>query len=693
MNVSTRDSYPNIIHVTEQFSELDIASVSDIFWQCFAYTVALPIRSKNMLNIFEELVLKFTALGNGNTAQIVDFSCLEPGIVFFIQNRLQQQGFIDERFALSKAGEELIRLWDAEITSYRTATVYQDRVNGDLLPFVNFEVPRYEQNGKIENKFISFSFGPAGKSKKISGHRITGENPPQKPEARDVARALRNFRRRVDRYAALRNADYRVPSLSKSGAITVHENPELVYLHCRLIFQRGYAETFLVSDGFGLGYSESFSAYLRQQNWQWIIDAKEKGIIQNMTTSETDSGKKIVKISPVTSNIKYARNILNDWKNKPILGDEGKKKKSNIEKAASDLYAALEHTFAAVVFEHPVDDWTRVYEKGQYNENKKQVVGFAKKIGFDVTEKNQKNLEASPGKIRSIKSGVVELQPLLALAITGACYESSHPCNELAAVFPDFLDFVITLQKIRNPLDHGASVEKLDLVELENIMTQCEQIIHILLPHGLPDEDKIDKREGTVVFTDYNQQYLKATISLEKRFGIQTLHLMKRDMRDLLYKIELPQYDAQTLVLNCASVLQTLLYDIQGGQNIFTMPVLPSNIKAYACERAARFSLINDGMLLPPSLDTANELRVRYATQGAKMSLQAQCVALLAVCDDATLTQIAKKTPELLELVEEVARLRGHGNMEIVVDMDTLDKLKENVFNTVKNLLEVTNEQ
>ena len=221
--------------------------------------------------------------------------CLEKELVAFIQNRLNHLGLLNDRYELSEIGQELLNEWQNKSDGnleYTVGTVFIDLLSGKLLPYVSTDQLSYKKISRIgDSGFINFLINPTNEKSRVSARQIR----PAKdsfwktvPDSNDVIRAIREFKKKYRRYALLNQAiDQYLPPVPMAEAIFLHENPELVYLHCNVLIQIGNSDL-LVTDGCGFGFSESFANYLTSQDWQWVIDLKKKGIIDRLNSDASN---------------------------------------------------------------------------------------------------------------------------------------------------------------------------------------------------------------------------------------------------------------------------------------------------------------------------------------------------------------------------------------------------------------------
>ena len=288
-----RDHRPKVISFRTALDGLNIAARQSVLWPCHAFNISIPQKKKSSLNVFEETVLRITEIESGDTEKIALLTCLEKELVAFIQNRLNQLGLLNDRYELSEHGQELLNEWQNKSDGnleYTVATVFVDLLSGKLLPYVSTEQLSYKKISRIgDNGFIDFLINPTNEKSRVSARQIR----PSKdsfwkavPDSNDIIRAIREFKKKYKRHALLnQGVGQYPPPVPMAEAISLHENPELVYLHCDVLIQIGNSDL-LVTDGCGFGFSESFANYLTSQDWQWVIDLKNKGVIDRLSPDQ-----------------------------------------------------------------------------------------------------------------------------------------------------------------------------------------------------------------------------------------------------------------------------------------------------------------------------------------------------------------------------------------------------------------------
>lgn len=694
-----KDHRPKIVSLRTKLDGLNIAAKKDILWPCHAFTISIPQKKNNPLNIFEETVLKMAEFEFGNTEKIALLTCLEKELVAFIQNRLNQLGLLNSRYDLSGLGKELLNEWQNksdENLEYTVATAFVDLFSGKLLPYVSTEQMKFKKISRIGNNgSIDFLINPTNEKLKVSAKQIF----PTKdsfwkavPNSNDIIRAIREFKRKYKKYVLLnQDIDQYPPSVPIAEAISINEHPELIYLHCKAIIQTGNSDL-LVTDGCGFGFSESFANHLISQDWQWITELKQQGVvdkIDNDTKSKSLSSRKPFKYAEISKRIVRSKSALKKIENLEINSTYYESDyKQEIENGIKSLYAALEWSLRQVVAENPVSEWEQVFSSNNYQDNETLLIGFANKLGFAVNDKNKSLLQVKPGAIRQIENGKVELQPLLALAFAGAISNASHPFHLLASNYSRFLTNALILKKYRDPIEHG-STEKLntDGDKLEELIESTVPTIISLVPGVSDDLREVDR---VVSIGDINQERLKASIEIEKALGTAFISNLSSDIKEQLIRSELmlAEYsdDKFIEIIKCyASVMQHTLFDSVKDRRLETDTKIESAIEKIV--QSGFYPALN---AIPKQISTVNAKRLYRTMQGSSTTLGAHLLAVFLLGDEGELIELKKSSPNFIELIANLIKIRGHGNQQLLgVSQSDIVLLRANTLKTIKKIKEV----
>lgn len=708
MSAKPKDHRPKVISFRTPLDGLNIAARQSVLWPCHAFNISIPQKKKSGLNVFEETVLKITEIESGDTEKIALLTCLENELVAFIQNRLNQLGLLNDRYELSEYGQELLNEWQNksdENLEYTVATVFVDLLSGKLLPYVSTEQLSYKKISRIgDNGFIDFLINPTNEKSMVSARQIR----PSKdsfwkavPDSNNIIRAIREFKKKYKRHALLnQGVDQYPPPVPMAEAISLNENPELVYLHCNVLIQIGNSDL-LVTDGFGFGFSESFANYLTSQDWKWVIDLKNKGVIDRLssdqnneeTEDESSATDGLKKYPQIARPLRRAQEYLSDAEKIEVDSSNDEQEFVRLTGlAVVALYESIEWALRFVVSDNPVIHWEHLFSSQSYRENDKILRSFATKIGFDVSDSVKALLQVKPGKIRAVDRGVAEMQPLLALAIAGAINDPNHPLNHLAIQDSGCLSFINSLKAVRDPVSHGSSTDvDLSPETLEGYRDRTTRLIQSLIPDITEDAYTAKTKQER----DIDQVRLKARIELDKSLGLGFVQAVSPSLREELVKVTilsqrttLDNEQLQRYINLLASIMQLSLFKVAKDRR--TLVKNRTNLRDEAIEKIVQSGFYPAPDAIPEQISTVNTKRLYRAVQGSSTTLGAHLLAVFLLGSESELIELQKSDPKFVDFVANLIRLRGHGNKHpSYFSRNDMKSLKNSVFKAIKIITEV----
>lgn len=703
-----KDHRPKVISFRTTLDGLNIAARESVLWPCHAFSISIPQKKKSSLNVFEETVFRITEIESGDTGKIAALTCLEKELVTFIQNRLNQLGLLDDRHELSERGRELLHAWQIKSDGnleYTVATVFVDLLSGKLLPYVSTAQPSYKKIVRIgDDGFVDFLINPVNDKSKVTARQIRpGKDSYWRtvPDSNDIIRAIREFKRKYKRYALLNQGIHQYPPpVPMAEAISLHDNPELVYLHCNLLIQIGNHDL-LVTDGCGLGFSESFANYLTSQNWKWVIDLKSKGVVDGPsyqsnedTEEERSSVEGLRKYLNIERPLQRAHEHLTDAEK--INVDSSNDEREFVRLTGLTvvaLYEAIEWALRFVVSDNPVGHWEHLFSSQSYRGNDEILRSFATKIGFHVSDSVKALLQVKPGKIRAVDRGVSEMEPLLALAIAGAINDPTHPLSHLAVEDSGSLSFINILKEVRDPVSHGGSIDvQLSAETLEAYRNRTVRLIRALIPDIAEDAYASQAKQDR----DIDQVRLKARIDLDKSsLGLGFVQSVSPSLREELIRVtilnqrkSLDREQLQRYINLLASIMQLSLFEVAKDRRSSVNNQI--NLRDEAIDKIVRSGFYHASDAIPDQISTINVKRLHLAVQGSSTTLGAQLLGVFLLGSEDELIQLHKSDPTLVEFVANLIRLRGHGNeQQSDFSRDDMESLKNNVFKAIKTIREV----
>lgn len=698
-----RDYRPKIIDFQKSISGVKIASMKSMLWPFHVFKVSLPAYRKRELNIFEETILRLSLGGMCTTKELSETTCLAIEIVEFIQNRLNNLTLLTERNEPTENAKKLLQSYETEPTEYTSGTVFVDLLSGRVMPIIMNGLLEYENLKEVKGDYVEFKRGSTGDSKTINAFKINpkAEYFSLKPTPVEVIRAAKEHRILHKRYSSLNNSAVEMPAYSNlADAITIANSGELVFLHCRLLIQKG-SEDFIVSDPFGYGISpfmtRDFKILIKTNKGAYSLTGYLKERAQNIDLNKEvlndSNNKEFIEFNAypeIRSKLRTSKRSYNKVKKVVQSSADEKERQKAINDMADSFYSCFEWALRQIVFDYPAEEWENIFTTLSYKENENVLRDLSEKCGFVIPRKSA-ILQVKPGKIKALYSNQVEMQPLLALAIAGASQNPLHPINNVARYDSNWLGFVNDLKKQRDFVFHG---ENASIENLERIWKRFMLSISYLFPQIKFTEENFSVNSEHS--EDYSNERINSRVSLDRYFGIDKVIEMPENIREQLMNIQMfmdtqkenmeQKIDCRKVVMELANALQGSLFRVLNSKKTEAVPI--KEPKEYARSRAMEAGFNLSDRAFPISIATVNKRRLVLTCEGKDVTLGANLLGLLILVDDNILKKVAEDLPDLINFVGKIAELRGHGNLSIFLSIEKLSTLKEQVFYLVKYFME-----
>jgi len=729
---------PKILSFEEEFVGLDKFSVKHFLLPCLAYKISLPIKKERNLNTLEQVVLELINCGITDELKLnqlcgFDFSQEKPGEVAkrteltgFILTKLQHAGYIDDRNKILNLGKTTITNWHEDNAAPKTVpvTIYYDLLNQQFLPIVNNQRHQYRhvENPQKEGVIV-FNRGSVGETKTIRSNIIAYKDlkaqkvtlRPEHPNVLQVKIVINRFIKRQNLTSALSskfiNRDVYLP---QDQAITIEEQPEALYIHIQATKQVGN-NSVIVSDGFGLGYSNNNKNLLEKHEEKTLVNLKKSSQERKPYVLDKDFYKLEhdieINVEPSWDLYPALKNqIINIEKNYALCSESSinsNQEKENLDRFShifSALYSAIEHTLAATYRKYHVD-WKLHYINSRAKENGDVALNYANRLGFNVSKLATHLFIVSKGRLAHSDLDKPDLQTFIALNMASATEYKNHPVLSLATKMPDLFNKMSALKLKRNAVNHGDHDNKeLKMATLNDVIDCREwvyQMISDLLPNvKLPDCNQKLQNYMKAYSSEMDQMSLQVSINLDDFYGLAIQNLMsvslkielERAEKQLIHSehIEDYDYDYSVFINNLSSSLQNTISQVKQSfpfvdvKNVQLIEVANENAKA------AGFLLIDDQ--LPKTISSVNENKVRDACNNIESTLGAEIQALLICAEEVDLQKIQCVTSSLLIDIGKLLDYRKHGNSKITASYLEMTQLKQSIFSIIKIIMETYSE-
>jgi len=705
MAMIRNDFKPQVVSFDETLQGINLMVQKDLLWPCYMFQVSLEMPIDSDLNPIELLVLRLAAQKYREVDKIHEISCLDKDLIRFIKDRLVQLGLLESDGELSDSGKGKV----SNVNNKRDGTdndngaskplvmaqVYVDQVTGQLLHCITKEFTTETIVPHSSGKGWALKVGSAGQAKEIKVHLITPKNKAEVtiPSENDVLSVIRKMHRKQKRqqFLSVNKQDKRLFA-PKNTRIKVESEWQEVFLHTKLFLQKNTDE-FVVTDGFGLGFSPVFSNAIHNLEADWLTHIKEQAIkvgIDNKVRAENlfdiDGVKKL-----------YPR--LGTVIEKAESGYHGFMSASEADKSrhikifVMNIFSAYEHALKIVWEMYQIENWQSYFQGATSTDLQLQLINCVEKLKFNIKPHLEHALNFSPAQLkRNADGGSIEFQGLLALNLVSALNQPDHPLRHLQNYSSHGLNRISDLKSGRGSTAHGGDVY-LNIEQIQKLRAQSYQALGVLIPNitsFLPLESV-----KNIQLPNSGQSIIMASIAVDKAFDLFIRQQMSTEFKNQL--IESEQFfheldtslqssiDATSWILAIGSLLQSLFHNIQSEQQVnFKREELRK--EALLCAKHAGFDL--DGGKLPGSLNTVNSKRIDRACCGLTSTLGAEALAWLLTQEAMMLNQLSSDMPELLSFIDDVTELRGHGNEPCTLTLERLIEVKDKTYKIIRLMLQ-----
>jgi predicted transcriptional regulator len=660
---------------------INISAKQNILLPCYMFTISVPKEESKSLDIINETILRLCEYEK-NPNRIADFCCIDKELVKFIQDRLYHSEYLTEKYELSSKGKKLLDELEEskqKELEYEAATILFDLVSGNVVKkiFRNNAIDRYVAFGEETEKDVIFY---TERKEKIKAKLLKSGKKYEKIDENIIGLIKRKI----------------VKICKKKGQISIQENPEMVYLHCVAVFQKGNNEDLLITDGIGKRFSGKFADSIRanSEKYGFIIRMLEGSINKDFSNlSETEKEKRegfLANTTPypeISRRMKKCEEYYYSKSQENINSKNSEKDdRDRLNDCVTSLYDALEWTFWQIAENYPVGNAKNMLATLTPDKNAELLYDISEKLKYDIP-KGLLNVPA--GKFKQEKNPV-EMRPMIALCILGANENIEHPLNIITKNFPELFKKIYKLQNIRNTNKHGKywDIDKEMAMENFNYFKEIiEKVFPEALKYRINDVNKSD--------VQIDNERAKAKADILKYFGGTIKRKELTDMSKNLEKMfiikeNLTEDNFGQYIVDLSACLQNAIYLLYKEKPVNRDD--GSEITKEEClKKMVDSKFIESKNAISNALKNTRQDRFEKSLNKKDDTLQSNLLALFALLEIEELNELSEAAPNLVKITGKIAELRGHGNFSVIsmrVNNDNRD-IAEQALKTIKQLLEV----
>lgn len=659
---SYSDLFPNIPLLDEK----DFFILFDYF--AFHLPVVGNWQQVRELNLFEESVLRMLGIGNYDRESLTETLCLPSDLISFILISLESKGYISKSKTITPKGSAYIGGGLASNAASLTPVyVLIRRDSGEILPTL-FPRKALAKTAILdrEAKRVNITIGSTGNEETFSHRYIAGKSSHQRKnltqaEIRSVIKQHNN------------SSEY--PLYIPDDTHIEYSFEGSIFVHAKFILQEGYIDNMLSSLGISY-HSPSVLKYVL--NGYPGLRAKIKQ--DAASHMESSNEKKEEKISRRYSML---RKCLKDASNRRDYDniDEFNENRIDDAQAIRNLSVAVEWALAYHIRETGVPDTLTLTLKTQSpRQNGIMLQEMAELAGLPHAKKHGNLFSyVSYANFSAWQAGG---EPSLALLLPIAAGIARRRSDSLLIpailslgkheVAGDGLALIARIANYGKAVRHGEKWVPKAGDTVSSLKGAVLEFIDTLLPacRNAGQDDKKFDRSGNA-----SQRRLNAEVKVIENMGESTFYSLSGDIRRLMLESVMlaESDDAIATITAISSVLEKeFFYKFNSKKG---EPHLKQVLERLRKRNA-----------LPHGLANVSPTYYENAVNGKKSTLGASFLAWLGSLSDDNLDVVIKEN--ISNIVNALARMRGHGAGSLELDMDDVNAMQTEVFRIVKWLEE-----
>jgi len=662
--------------LVSRFTNIDVMAELDIFAQYAAYDVILPICSEqeHLLNIFETTVLKLANLSINSNKRISELVCFDDDLVQFIQYKLLSLGFVEKDYSISQEGKAYLdELQETKRNIKNTVgKIFTDKVTGKLLPYVHIGEISYEDVVDCDGRDIRIKVGSAGNSRLVNGDMIINRSaqntigaPPRiKPTPRDVLKTISVFNRLCRNHPGVS-----MIKIDPSYMIDISSSAETVYIHNKLVLQRGNIDSIIVSDGFSL-HNEIVAELLRR-DYSKIIGNLIK--YAKVSGQQPPSGEKFI-----SKKYYEVERLLTPPEDVSGMADARKGASGRNSMKLADYYGAVEWSLQYHLKINPIDQYfLELYRPRTAQENADVIASLSISIGLPCNDRVKFLFAFSSANVSHFEhGGSPELQTVLSLSIAQAKYDPNSALHNVVREFPDILQFLAELKTYRDSKSHsGGESKDFSVDEILDRYEKTKRFVSLML-------SDFESHESAVVQKgDASQSLINADVALAGKLGMEYYSQTDKEAKDLLRQISPDKHASQLPEPFAYIMVLSKLLELVMRNAISELLFIGGNTHSTNINDAIGKVALLCKAKCPASLSTVRLEKFDNAIKGKNSTLGGYTLAFAALLGGEIDEDGLK---DMVGVVDRVLRLRRHGNdIRLSISDNSLIELFDDVMKTL----------
>ncbi len=696
-----------------------------VAWPMLAYRVIAPKPREKKLNLFEEVILKLSAIGISTIDLLSDNIPIDRDLIAYIFIQMKDgKGLIDEEGKLTHIGKRFLEDLNVEpemVTGY----VFRDGLSGNMLPYFiegqlsSVTISDQYHDKRLDVDILKVDVGTENKprNRSLKVIRLNPDITKASPYPREVLRSIKMYNKKKIAYNSLTKRE------TPEGALVSNEDelywldqidvqnidPKEIYISTYIFVPDDNAKSshWQICDPFGLGISSQFRMILENNLEKTSLSSVVNDFIQmvhdvrGFEIEDYQHEQKTIGQKNVFS--RFGKNIFNYPILYQILQDEDsawrsankrteanvdqKNKEISVEKWYRSAYDVIEIVLKEINEKIPALGSIELISKNQLD-NADNLTKLADKIGFKIDQNFTKIMQLKKYQIeRAVEGRAHDLQSLMALALISANDNSFHPLYELAKENDGFMNFLLVLKELRDKSSHADQHYSFQIFENErkNIleviyMFFVDLSVEEIEGEKMQDNKKLERKIRNLaeinVFNELERSDLNyLDLSVKSRLVNMEHHYILEDK-------DISSTYRETVIEGARTVEELLKYwhhHTHRYEKSISDPIKIAEAKILSVG-----FVLEDNNTFPEPLRFTEKKKIISSIKYSGGTLGAMLIAYVIKAEENILKEMAEKEPNLIYRFNDLIKDRGHSPSGIKMNKETIKVFRENIYAIMK---------
>ena len=478
-----------------------------VLWPAWAFRVIAPQFRRRPFNALQKAVLGVLRASRHTAAELGERLGIHPELAAFVVNELQTQGRVDDEWAVTGRGIELLDEEREESTNLTPGWVFKDPWNDHLWPFVAPSL-EYARTGQDERNRVVLDLGTTGRPWQ---QQVWMQFPPDgrqlaaPPDAHQILRAARRHQRlerqRQEVDVPIDEDDIEagsVAGLDLNRIASIEPAPEPVFLVSFLYVPRDGDDTdWHACEFFGRGSDPALRRLVVRvaeeieglaQRLDRLLGLTSHENFAEFRRAEEERNRRARRLLERTLTVDVVRHeavadtlmeTIAGWLELRDLGDAAGPRRCR--DVLTSCRRILERLFVEVRNEWPLTGVADRLSRHDWKMNEEVLRAAADELG--LTELPNAVRRVNHGRVRAVSDydNAWQLRPLVAATLLGARTETNHPLRSAARKAPDLLVRIERVTALGGEAAHTGGSGQLDTDAVDSAIQETLEIVGLLL--------------------------------------------------------------------------------------------------------------------------------------------------------------------------------------------------------------------